>query len=47
MLDLEGLGVAGEGDDVVILVEGQLGDVAPGRAVGPEHGKSHRSAPFS
>ena len=43
VLDREDVGAAGEGDHIVALVEGQLGEEPPGRAIGAEHCKLHRS----
>src|SRR5205807_3253314 len=43
MLDREDVGAAGEGDHIVALVEGQLGEEPPGRTIGAEHCKLHRS----
>jgi len=37
MLDREGVRTAGEGDHVVVLVERQLGEEPPGRAISTEH----------
>ena len=41
MLDREGVGMAGEGDDVVVLVERQPGEESTGGAIGPEHCELH------
>src|SRR5882724_7951848 len=42
MLNREDLGAAGKGDHIVALVERQLGEESPGRAIGAEHCKLHQ-----
>ena len=46
VLDRERVGMAGERDHVVVLVERQLGEESSGGAIRPEHGKFHELGPF-
>lgn len=46
MLNRECFRMTGEGDDVVALVESQLGEKPSGWAIGPEHRKFHELVPF-
>jgi hypothetical protein len=47
VLDGKGVGMPGESDDVVVLVERQSGEEPPGRAVGSEHCDLHELVPFA